>query len=151
MCSSDLFPSHDNPVPAGTSDDDFAGNDAMIISDPQPIFRGKRHDYFTSALPWPQKGPGVELPLSGNAPVYSKGAVGFTDGSNHFSYLVASSTNRGSLGVPTSSNSNIGGPGSFKGTGSDGSGLLLGFDSSTNVYADLSSVTAATINSLRLS
>lgn len=32
--------------------------------------RGKRHDYFTSALPFLQKGPGVELSLSGNAFVY---------------------------------------------------------------------------------
>ncbi|QXP08529.1 MAG: major capsid protein [Arizlama microvirus] len=32
--------------------------------------RGKRHDYFTSCLPWPQKGPGVNIPLMGQAPVY---------------------------------------------------------------------------------
>ena len=32
--------------------------------------RGKRHDYFTSALPWTQKGPGVQVPLTGNAFVY---------------------------------------------------------------------------------
>lgn len=33
--------------------------------------RGKRHDYFTSALPWTQKGPGVSIGLAGTAPVDS--------------------------------------------------------------------------------
>nr|DAV73030.1 MAG TPA: major capsid protein [Microviridae sp.] len=39
--------------------------------------RGKRHDYFTSALPWPQKGPSVDVGLTGNAPVR-----GFGEGHN---------------------------------------------------------------------
>lgn len=39
--------------------------------------RGKRHDYFTSCLPWPSKGPSVTLPLSGEVPV--KGLGVYTD------------------------------------------------------------------------
>lgn len=39
------------------------------ISDYQLVRRGKRHDYFTSCLPWPQKGPGVEISIGGSASI----------------------------------------------------------------------------------
>jgi len=35
--------------------------------------RQKPKDYFTSARPWPQKGPDVLLPLASSAPVYGNG------------------------------------------------------------------------------
>lgn len=39
------------------------------LSDYNLVHRGKRHDYFTSCLPWPQKGPGVEISIGGSADV----------------------------------------------------------------------------------
>jgi hypothetical protein len=48
--------------------------------------RGKRHDYFTSALPWTQKGPGVSIGLAGTASI-----VDPTPGSG---YLLHSTANQ---------------------------------------------------------
>lgn len=45
------------------------------LSDYSLVRRGKRHDYFTSCLPWPQKGPGVEISIGGSANLNVTGSV----------------------------------------------------------------------------
>lgn len=136
------------PVEKGDGPDD--------VADYKLVRRGKRHDYFTSALPWPQKGPGVEIPLTGNAPVIGNGnAINFTtDLNNNFALQIT--TRGGSESVPNLRF--VGGRGNTALPSSDPASFAQGVvsyplvglsKSESGLLADLSNVTSATINSLR--
>lgn len=45
--------------------------EAVTGGNPLPV--NKFHDYFTSCLPYPQRGPEVSIPFEGNAPIYYGG------------------------------------------------------------------------------
>jgi hypothetical protein len=125
------------------------GPDATPTTNYTLLRRGKRHDYFTSALPWPQKGSSVTLPLGSTAPVYGTGkALGLTDGTNQFG-LAATNTSY-LLGRTGNYNTNVG---AALGGGLDTSTESVGVVTTgvSGLFADLSSATAATINQLRQS
>lgn len=87
--------------------------------------RGKRHDYFTSALPWPQKGDAVNLPLGERAPIVKGNPI--TTGSSSFDVLKTGMNSGGKIYMATTS----------------------GIADNKQLFADLTDATSATINDLR--
>lgn len=122
--------------------------------------RGKRHDYFTSALPWTQKGPGVSVGLAGTATLVDPSPVaGYfvaqdnqnlgaaqlsRDGGVHDVF-----TGSGSLSYQGGYSTSIVGH-SVNGSGISTATALAGSSwLSKSAYADLDSSSIFTINSLR--
>lgn len=103
----------------------------------------KMHDYFTSCLPYPQRGPAVALPMEGNAPVW-----GMTDKTNPKKETGTLYLNGTGLGSGAASNDRA--TGAINGMLLNGSITSEGTSQKKyNLMADLSSVSAATINDLR--
>lgn len=50
-----------------------AGKNMEIFKTAAAFWRARRRDYFTTARPWPLKGPDVVVPLAGDAPVLGIG------------------------------------------------------------------------------
>jgi hypothetical protein len=99
--------------------------------------RGKRHDYFTSCLPWLQKGDAVAMPLGTSAPITGIAGDNSTTG----------------LGGPATVKETGGGTPSYAKYRNTAAYGNIFMETDTNgvpqIYADLSSATASTVNELR--
>lgn len=111
--------------------------------DPAP--RGKRYDYFTGALPWPQKGPAVDLPLGDTAPVFSYDIGDTSINGKYVSAPNVGSTTGNVVGTFMATNLRSVVGRRFP----QGSSVPLVDDSNPLLFADLNAGTRVTINSLR--
>lgn len=106
-----------------------------------PFKVAKYHDYFTSCLPTPQKGPDVKIPMATDVPVYSGASINPAPEGNKYATLFTNTYDANpQLRYKMDSS------GMFEqGNVGDTAGLAVG-----NLYAAMSTSALATINQLRL-
>lgn len=128
----------------GKNDGSKTNDSAITLA--KPLKAAKVFDYYTGALPEPQKGEPITLPLTGNAAVKAYTDNGITPDDEEI--IFKTWTAAGETKNPTGRNSFVEGKGAYTLRGADGEGTFAS-GRSQKLYADLSTVTAATINQLR--
>lgn len=106
----------------------------------------KFHDYFTSCLPYPQRGPAVTVPMTGNAPVALRSSNEYDIHYGTLEFVLGKTQQANAAGSLIYNENPVSGKQQLLYGGTDRSNGEIG---NGYVYADLSSVTATTINDLR--
>lgn len=105
--------------------------------------RSWEKDYFTSALPWAQKGAPVSIPIAGQAD------IGFAHSSDNRTYVSTSNTHPLSDSSSLSIDSVVGSGGTLSAMDNTFNTTPIEINNSDQLYADLSSISGVSINDLR--
>lgn len=135
-----------DPIFFDVGDTTVAGSNGATDSDipkgGKPFKVAKYHDYFTSCLPAPQKGPDVILPIGDYAPVYAGSKRSPSGSPVIFTSYDSADVFSGNLGVQA-------GTGYLRVTGTGPSDSAPAV-APVNLQADLSLATGSSVNQLRL-
>lgn len=144
------------PVSVNKADSNYTWASAVSDGKANPAKASKLPDYFTTALPEPQKAPNgaIRLPLGTTADVIGNGkSIGLTDGTNYFGMQFGSMYNPTNTPYfPANYNTDVGSsvtPGYSNPTQNTNIGITEE-NGKSGMIVDLANATASTINALRL-